>query len=173
MNIKIIKKQIVSSILLFILTFTATAQNHYSRFESIDIQHYSFEIHLNDSTNRIEGKTTVQVKFIKPLDKITLNLIGINDSTKTGMTVTNIYSESVPLQFQHINNQLEIQLKKKYNSSEFATIQIEYAGIPADGLVISKNKFGDRTFLEITGQTVHVTGFQVLIILLTKQLWNF
>ena len=40
----------------------------------------------------------------------------------------------------------EIQLTEKLIQDKKAAIQIKYSGIPADGLIISKNKFGDRTF---------------------------
>ena len=146
MNIKIIKKQVVSSILLFIFAFTATAQNHHFRFESIDIQHYSFEIHLNDTTNIIEGKTTVYLDFLKPVQQLNLDLIELNDSTKKGMTVSSVTENSNPLKFTQQNNQLEIQLTGKLINDKKAVVQIKYTGIPADGLIISKNKFGDRTF---------------------------
>lgn len=146
MNLKIVLKQIYFTFSLFFVVVLSQAQNHQSRFESINIQHYIFEIHLNDSTDRIEGKTTVQIKFLKSLDIVTLDLVGLNDSTLTGMVVRNIYSKSIPVNFKHLNNQLEIQLNRKYRANEIANINIEYEGIPADGLIISKNKFGDRTF---------------------------
>ena len=139
--------RLISLFVLLLIHFTSLfAQNHHSRFESIDIQHYIFEIHLNDSTDRIEGKTTIQVKFLKSLDKITLDLVGLNDSTTSGMAVKNVYTEGVTINYKHINNQLEIQFNRKYGIHELANIEVEYAGIPADGLIISKNKFGDRTF---------------------------
>ncbi len=139
-------KQIITTLLPFLLVFTLQAQNHHSRFESIDIQHYSFEIHLNDSTNRIEGKTTVSLNFLKPVQQITLDLIELNDSTKKGMTVSLVTENSNLLKFKQQNSQLIIQLTGKLIRDKKAVIHIEYAGIPADGLVISKNKFGDRTF---------------------------
>ncbi len=139
-------KNIIYAIVLTLFAITSAAQNHHNRFESIDIQHYSFEIHLNDSTNRIEGTATVSVNFIKPVKQITLDLIDLNDSTQTGMTVLSVTENSNLLKYKQQNNQLEIQLTDNLIRDKKAIIQIEYAGIPADGLVISKNKFGDRTF---------------------------
>jgi hypothetical protein len=40
---------------------------------------------------------------------------------------------------------LQIQLKSA-STKATDTFEIVYAGIPADGLIISKNTFGDRTF---------------------------
>ncbi|MCF6358265.1 MAG: M1 family metallopeptidase [Draconibacterium sp.] len=146
MKQKLLPKQIISSIILVLFIFSATAQNHQARFESIDILHYSFEIHLNDSTNRIEGKATISLNFIKPVKQITLDLIEPNDSTQTGMIVSSVTKNGSSLTFKQQNNQLKIQLSEKSITDKSATIQIEYTGIPADGLIISKNKFGDRTF---------------------------
>ncbi|NOR74705.1 MAG: M1 family peptidase [Draconibacterium sp.] len=139
-------KHILKILILFLLAYSVQAQNHHSRFENIDIQHYSFEIHLNDTTNRIEGKTSVSINFIKPVQHFFLDLIELNDSTKTGMTVSSVTDNSNLLKFKQQNNQLVIQLTEKLIRDKKAVIQIKYAGIPADGLVISKNKFGDRTF---------------------------
>ena len=134
---------------IFFITFCLTqlaAQNHYTRFESIDVQHYIFEIHLNDSTNAIEGTTTINVKFLKPSQNLILDFVGRNDSTDTGMTVSSVKYHGNSVDFAHHNNHLEINLKKIINQNETAEIEIKYSGIPADGMIISKNKFGDRTF---------------------------
>ena len=44
------------------------------------------------------------------------------------------------------NDSLVISLKKPAAKNETRTFEIVYQGIPADGLIISKNKYGDRTF---------------------------
>lgn len=136
------------SILFFLILCLSnlSAQNHYNRFESIDIQNYIFEIHLNDSTNRIEGRARIKIKFLKPTQKIQLDFVGKSDSTHTGMEVSKINLNENQLKFTHQNNQLEIDYNKIFNAGELVEIEVEYAGIPADGLIISKNKFGDRTF---------------------------
>jgi aminopeptidase N len=135
----------IISIFLFCLT-QLFAQNHYTRFESIDVQNYIFEIHLNDSTNVIEGKATVRVKFLKPAQKVTLDLIGLNDSTSFGMEVSQINFIGNPMRFSHQNGQLEIDFNQIFKIGETIEFEVVYSGIPADGLIISKNKFGDRTF---------------------------
>ncbi len=130
---------------LFLL-IQLSAQNHYTRFESIDVQNYIFEIHLNDSTNRIEGKSTIKIKLLKPSQKVILDLVGKNDSTNTGMEVSNVSFNSTPLKFSHQNNLLEIDFNRIFETGEAVEFEVNYSGIPADGLIISKNKFGDRTF---------------------------
>jgi aminopeptidase N len=134
-------------IFFIVLSFVQlSAQNHYSRFESIDIQNYIFDIHLNDSTNRIEGKASVKIRFLKPTQIIILDLIGLNDSTSFGMKVSGVSFKGNPVKFTHQNNQLEIDFDQIFKAGEIAEFEVGYSGIPADGLIISKNKFGDRTF---------------------------
>ncbi|MEN8116114.1 MAG: M1 family metallopeptidase [Bacteroidota bacterium] len=137
-------RKLFSSILLVLLVTLSFAQNHHTRFESIDVQHYKFEIHLNDSTNKIEGKTTVDIKLLKAVKSFTLDLIGI-DSLSRGMTVESVFSENKSLLFSHKNNKLKIDLGQVVQPGELHEFKIKYSGIPANGLVISKNQYGDRT----------------------------
>ena len=104
-------KQIFALFILILCLIQLSAQNHYARFESIDVQHCIFEIHVNDSTNVIEGKTTIKVKLLKQAEKLTLDLIGKNDSTNTGMFVTNIKFKDNPVRYTHKNGQLAIDFK--------------------------------------------------------------
>ncbi len=131
-------------VLLFSFLFI-NAQTHQARFESIDVQHYSFEIHLNDSTNRIEGKTKVLVQFLKVTESCIFDLIEKNNSG-TGMFVESLTCKNKALKFTHKNNQLVIELGKIVEPNELLTFEISYSGIPADGLVISENQYGQRTF---------------------------
>jgi len=109
------------------------------------VQHYKFEIHLNDTTNRIEGITTVSVKFLKPAENIVFDLVNTNDENK-GMSVESVATKNKVLQFQQSANELNIDLNEIPSLNETLEFRIKYAGIPIDGLVISENKYGDRTF---------------------------
>ncbi len=135
-------------LLLFLIfgTFLSKAQNHSERFATLDALLYAFEIHLNDTTNRIEGKTIATIRLLKPTKNIVLDFVNVNDSTKMGMTVSSVTENGNQLQFNHKKNRLTIQLTKKLIDKKEVSLEINYTGIPADGLIISKNKFGDRTF---------------------------
>lgn len=67
-------------------------------------------------------------------------------SCTNGMTVSAVWFRKNPLKFTHRNGRLEIQLGSTIKAGESIVASIEYAGHPAEGLVISTNKFGDRTF---------------------------
>jgi aminopeptidase N len=140
-------KQYLFFILLLFLNTFILAQKHHKRFEDIDVVHYMFEIQLNDSTNRIECNTMVLINLLKPVKSFTLDLVGL-DSTNNGMIVESVKAGSYFRNFTHKNNQLIIEIPDNNNERTVNVVEcnIKYSGIPADGLIISKNKFGDRTF---------------------------
>jgi aminopeptidase N len=129
-------------ILFFVcLLFTATivfAQR------PIDVQHYKFEIELSDLSDVIVGKATIQAKFLQPSSTIIFDLISMKE--EKGMKVFQVKEEGQPLIFIHKNNELEIRLKKHATANESRSFEIAYMGVPEDGLVISANKYGERTF---------------------------
>lgn len=139
----------MKKLLLFLVSISfwssAFAQNHHTRFERIDVQHYSFEVHLNDTTNRIEGRTRISVKFLKAADNVLFDLASINKQNK-GMLVKSVKWKNEPLTFIHKSNILQIELNRTVHANENIDFIIEYSGVPIDGLVISENKYGDRTF---------------------------
>jgi aminopeptidase N len=112
--------------------------------QGIDIKHYTFEIALNDSTDAISSVATLNILITKPIDNFNLDLQGLKASK--GMTVSEVTSEAKILKFTHTNNKLNIQLGKISGANSNLVIRIIYSGIPEDGLIISQNKYGDRTF---------------------------
>nr|WP_320021955.1 M1 family metallopeptidase [uncultured Draconibacterium sp.] len=121
-----------------------SAQNHQSRFEKIDIQHYKFEIHLNDTTNQIEGIATISIKFLKAGSDITLDLV--DKSGDSGMLVHSVKNGTIGLGFIQGNNKLGISLNEEAQEGDVLDFTIAYSGVPADGLIIAENRYGDRTF---------------------------
>ncbi len=128
--------------LFFFISLTASGQKHYERLASIDIQHYKFELQLNDANDRINGIANVTVKFLKDQSDFTLDLV--NEKDGKGMKTNIIMSDNQRIQFSHKNDQLTIEYKAK--AGELKTFLIAYEGIPATGMIISKNKYGERTF---------------------------
>jgi aminopeptidase N len=112
---------------------------------AIDIQHYTFSITLSDTSDLVKGNAAVDVLFIKDVQAITLDLIS-KDTNHKGQAVLQVTQQGKPLTFTHTNNQLTIQFATPVKSGERKTIEIVYEGIPADGLVITKNKYGHRVF---------------------------
>ena len=130
--------------LLFILTIS-DATDSYPRNEAIDIRHYVFKLDLNDSTNRIAGETEVSIRFKKAVIDFELDLININAQGQ-GMVIQEILLNNQVLKFSHQNDRVKIVLPSSAQPGDDKKFIIRYSGIPQDGLVIGKNKFGDRTF---------------------------
>lgn len=134
------------SILFIFLSFVAISgftKDPYPVNHDIDIQHYKFTIELNDSTNVISGQAEVTILFRKTLSSFELDLVGKSED-QTGMQVNSITQDATPLPFKQKEDRLIITMAS--TAGQTATITINYSGIPADGLIISTNKFGDRTF---------------------------
>lgn len=137
-------KLLLSALASVFLTF-GFATDPYPRNDALDIQHYVFRLELNDSTNRLAGEASITILFKKSTSSFELDLV--DKSTRGfGMTVSNVLSDSKDLVFSHQGSRLKISLATPAHVGELRTLAIRYAGIPQDGLIISNNKFGDRTF---------------------------
>lgn len=66
-------------------------------------------------------------------------------SVGKGMTVTEVTSKGSPLAFAHENNRLHIHLPASH-AGEKLSFTISYHGVPATGMFIGKNKYGDRVW---------------------------
>jgi aminopeptidase N len=112
---------------------------------TIDVLHYRFEIELSDQSDSIEGKATIQVKFNQPADNFSLDLAAIGSKGK-GMLAYAFTEEKIILTGKQNPGKLEINLSAPAKKGDIKNIVIEYKGIPSDGLIISKTKYGQRSF---------------------------
>ncbi len=111
----------------------------------IDVQSYRFELFLSDDNNRIKGRATILLDNLDATQEtIGLDLISLNDEGK-GMTIDEILVNGSKLDFTHENHRIEVQSGTACRESTCELI-VSYSGVPQDGLVISKNKFDERTF---------------------------
>jgi len=114
---------------------------------AFDVQHYRFELTLSDETDEIEGHTTIELKARASLAEIALDLVGPLDNGK-GMKVLEVkeIEHENLLRFSQQDERLLIWGFAPLKPAEFLRLRIHYRGVPADGLIISKNKYGQRTF---------------------------
>ena len=132
-------------IIFLIIQSTITAQSYRQRFNAIDIQHYKLAIIVNDTTNSIEATMDISLKFKKNASEFQLDLVKKDSISGKGMVIDSIYQNNVKVAFTHTNNKIIIQPKYPFPGIKY-TYTIKYHGIPKDGLVISENLYGDRTF---------------------------
>jgi aminopeptidase N len=109
----------------------------------IDVQHYRFTIQLNDENNNIKGQADIAVKFLKKTTSFHIDLVKKNSSGK-GMLVSRVSENGKTIRFKQDSDAVNIYTTGALNTTH--TYSIIYEGIPADGLIISTNKFGHRTF---------------------------
>ncbi|MEO6148594.1 MAG: M1 family metallopeptidase [Mucilaginibacter sp.] len=109
----------------------------------IDVQRYRFRLVLNDNNNSITGKAAITINALQNTETVQLDLVKKDDTGK-GMLVKSVTENGKPLRFEHAGEILKIFAAVKAKSKHSYTVN--YSGIPADGLIISTNKFGDRTF---------------------------
>ncbi|HWA34017.1 MAG TPA: M1 family metallopeptidase [Cyclobacteriaceae bacterium] len=135
-------KALLTALMLFVLK-TVQATDPYPRNEDIDVRHYAFTLSLNDTTNVVSGSAAIEISFKKPVSAFELDLVNVNSSGQ-GMKVLSVTVDHRPLSFTHGKDRLKIFIDA--TAGQEKVFVITYTGIPQDGLIISKNKFGDRTF---------------------------
>ncbi len=128
--------------ILFFIVFSASG-DPYPRNENVDVLHYIFKLNLYDSTNVITGEASITIAFKKSMSAVVLDLISVNDGN-TGMKITSITENKKSITYSHQNNRIKIS--RTIEAGDQLTFVIVYSGIPQDGLIIGKNKYGDRTF---------------------------
>jgi aminopeptidase N len=120
----------------------------YPKNPDIDALHYRFEFELSDETDEIQGKATVDVRFLADgIETLRLDFIKqSSDLENKGMSITEVESGGKPVAYQHENDVLLITLPSPPQKNQRSQFTITYRGIPATGLIIADNKYGDRTF---------------------------
>ena len=133
-------KKILFSFLLFSGSFRATAQTN-----DIDVLHYKFELELNDQSDTIKGKATIFLRFLHRSESILLDFAAQPTKGK-GMVSYPRFPNGKTIPANPTPGKLLLKLPKEARVGDTMTIIIDYKGIPSDGLIISKNKYGKRTF---------------------------
>ncbi|MBN1387789.1 MAG: M1 family metallopeptidase [Bacteroidales bacterium] len=137
--------RIFTGVLLSLVCFAVYATDPYPRDSNIDVVHYEFSIYLSDSYNLIRGEAKIRITHTGNTDAVNLDLVTLNDKG-SGMTVEEVIIDGSPANWNHKDNRLKIDLESMKVEGETSNLLIRYYGIPADGLIISSNRYGDRTF---------------------------
>ena len=124
--------------LIFCFQFLAFTQTN------IDVLHYKFNIELNDVNDTIHGVAEIKVKFLQSVNEVSFDFTNTKDNGK-GMKVGKLQGTNIRGSI-NLEETIRIMLSKNMNAGDTATFIIPYSGIPADGLIISKTKYGHRGF---------------------------
>ncbi len=142
----------ITLLLLFALVLPIRAANpitdNYPKNPNIDAIDYVFRISLSDTSDEIQCEETVEIRYLAA-GETTLRLDLVKASKKLdqkGMMVSKVISEGKLLDFTHDDAILAIQLPEPSKPNQYSSYTISYKGVPATGLRIGDNKYGDRTF---------------------------
>ncbi len=135
-----------TSLILFIASLiTASGKDNYRRNISADVIHYEFSVSVSDTSNIIYGHAVITVKFSGPVDTMFFDLKSRGTDEK-GMKVQNVVLNNGQITWFHKSDRIMIPMDKSPLPDSTGVFAIDYSGIPADGLIISDNKFKGRTF---------------------------
>ena len=150
--------------IIFLLAFIFCFQVLSFAQNNIDVLHYRYEIKLNDNNDTIYGKAEITVSKPRLLFTYQLDLTGLNTkgtgmiidtlkSNRRGRTIILPQSDTTLEYFKRSNNnsisifrQVDKVDGAQINLRDTVLLTIYYHGIPADGLIISKTKYGHRSF---------------------------
>jgi aminopeptidase N len=115
---------------------------------NFDIQSYKIQIAVHHNNDSIHASATITYKKLK-LSKAQLpQILSLNFKNKNkygkGMQIISVTnSKGHPLKYSHTNGILAIRLT---DNTQIGTVNIQYKGIPENGLIIGNNKFGAKTW---------------------------
>lgn len=122
-----------------LLSIGVCAADSYPRQPGVDVQHYIFRVSLSDDTNEITGETTLALRFKDGVAEFALDLA-------PPMTVSEVTSDQGAVRFTHDAGRLAIAPASAPKAGELRQFTVKYHGVPANGLKILKNKYGERCF---------------------------
>lgn len=137
----------ILSIAMYLACFPVLADN-YPKNPDIDIVNYAFQIVLSDESDSIKCEATIDFTFKKEaMNELRLDFVEKSNALEgKGMVVQSITEQGEPVKFVHHDGTLLLNLVPSATDNEHRQVVIVYNGIPAAGLKIAANKYGDRTF---------------------------
>jgi len=129
---------------VFFISHLSFSQISNPQLNKIDIYQYQFGLEINEYNDSIYGSALIRLKNLSNNQKVQLDFASIQKNGK-GMKVKKLEINGKDWKnFIHKENKLEILTNGK--KGEITDIHVEYSGIPADGLIIGKNKYGQKSF---------------------------
>jgi aminopeptidase N len=141
-------KNCIFGIVFVFVQLTAALADTYPKNLKIDVLNYVFRIQLSDATEEIKCEVTIDVRYLDSgVEFLRLDLTKASAALgNKGMTVSKVMADGKSLDFAHENDVLKIKLPASSQLNQRSLYTITYSGIPATGLKIANNKYGDRTF---------------------------
>jgi aminopeptidase N len=117
----------------------------YPRQPGIDALHYIFRVTLTDASDAVSCESTAELEFVRGgVARFWLDLA--SPRYGKGMSVTSVVSGAAPVPYEHSGDRLIITLPAAPRAGERRSFTVAYHGVPAGGLHIVPNRYGQRTF---------------------------
>lgn len=122
--------------------------DNYPKNPDVDVLHYRFQLALSDDTDVIRGEASVDVRFLAAgITDLRFDMIKASAQRQgRGMRVISVAIDGDPVPFVHRDDALRFSLPEPSSVQQRSRIAIHYQGVPATGLIIGPNKYGERTF---------------------------
>jgi aminopeptidase N len=130
--------------IVFLSLFIFCCQSLCFTQSNIDVLHYKFNIGLNDIHDTIHGVAEIKIRSLQTIDELSFDLHDLDNSGK-GMKLEKLLGNNIK-SYLHKEDEVGIILSQKLKAGDTTTFILVYSGIPTDGLIISKTKYGRRSF---------------------------
>ncbi|MCB0480550.1 MAG: M1 family metallopeptidase [Flavobacteriales bacterium] len=144
-SLKFLSRIVFTALLFGAFPILGKTQDHYPRDRGFDVTKYTFQLEVTDTNDSIFGEANIAVELDAHVSSIFFDLTNVDDQGR-GMLAYHVSSKRVRLKYVHEKNLITVKYPEAQTIKTKDTITIRYKGIPSDGLIISKNKHGDRTF---------------------------
>ncbi|MFY0671958.1 MAG: M1 family metallopeptidase [Bacteroidia bacterium] len=131
-------------LILGLLISTSMHAQRPAMLEMIDVERYTIQLDLSNFTNEIKGLATIEFAVAKPGNTIVFDLVKAPDNNKTGMKVLDVKMDEA-ITWNHSEDKITISKTSEFDSKKAHKLTITFEGLPADGLIISKNKHQEHT----------------------------
>lgn len=124
------------------------AVDPYPRQRGIDALHYAFHLVLSDQSDSLIGELQLDLRVLAAdVRVVRLDLVAASSVPGgRGMVVDTVLLDGAPARYAHTGEALEIALGGGAVVPRRTRVTVRYRGLPASGLVIGPNRYGDRTF---------------------------
>ncbi|MBI1183462.1 M1 family peptidase [bacterium] len=131
--------------LLFMMLFWGfSVQPAKAVVSAIDVVSYKIALNLSNPQEVIEGEATILFKAMSNGQSVVFDFDSKNEDN-TGMEVLKVSCGFPVKDWKHIDDEIIINFSSAMETAQAYELIIKYKGKPADGLIISKNSFGDLT----------------------------
>ena len=124
--------------IVFFIYYSLWSQFGNPQLHKIDVLNYDFKININNDTDSIKSAAAINILALDNISSFYLDL------ANKGINVKKVMINSRIIPFHHASDKILMDFSARKGDS--IHVQIEYEGIPADGLIISNNKYGKKSF---------------------------